>query len=143
MIKELKRSPIRCNLRELDSIRTMLLLMQGEAIDTIPSFLQECGASLLVTDFSPLREVRGWKEEIMKRVPDCVSIHEVDAHNIVPVCVASNKLEYGARTIRRKINNLLPDYLIEFSILKPQSKKWDVTDRVVIDWDILIENVTR
>ncbi|KAL8216641.1 hypothetical protein R6Q57_023478 [Mikania cordata] len=124
-----------------DTLQIPFFLFQGEAIDTIPSFMKECGASLLVTDFSPLRQVRGWKEEITKRVLDYVSIHEVDAHNIVPMWVASNKLEYGARTIRRKINNLLPDYLIEFPTLKTQIKNWDATDRF-IDWGTLIENAT-
>nr|XP_043613437.1 deoxyribodipyrimidine photo-lyase [Erigeron canadensis] len=117
-------------------------LFQGEAIDTIPSFLEECGASLLVTDFSPLRQVRGWKEEIVKRVSDSVSIHEVDAHNVVPTWVASDKLEYGARTIRRKINNWLPAYLIEFPKLMPQSRKWGNPNQI-IDWETLIENVLR
>ncbi|KAD4384747.1 hypothetical protein E3N88_24915 [Mikania micrantha] len=124
-----------------DTLQIPFFLFQGEAIDTIPSFLKECGASLLVTDFSPLRQVRAWKEEITKRVLDCVSIHEVDAHNIVPMWVASNKLEYGARTIRGKINNLLPDYLIEFPTLKTQIKNWDATNRF-IDWGTLIENAT-
>nr|GEU80976.1 deoxyribodipyrimidine photo-lyase [Tanacetum cinerariifolium] len=117
-------------------------LFQGEAIDTIPCFLKECEASLLVTDFSPLREVRGWKREISKRVSDTVSIHEVDSHNIVPMWVTSDKLEDFARTIRPKITNHFPEYLIEFPSLKPQSKKWVATNRS-IDWDTLIEDVVR
>lgn len=116
--------------------------MQGEAIDTIPSFLKECEASLLVTDFSPLREVRDWKREISKSVSDSLSIHEVDTHNIVPMWVASDKLEDFARTIRPKITNHFPDYLIDFPSLKPQTKKWVVTNRS-IDWDTLIEDVVR
>ncbi|KAJ0802640.1 putative deoxyribodipyrimidine photo-lyase [Helianthus annuus] len=75
-------------------------------------FVKECGASLLITDFSPLRQVRGWKEEITNRVSDSVSIHEVDAHNIVPLWMTSDKLEDYARTIRPKINNHLTEYLI-------------------------------
>ncbi|XP_071707503.1 deoxyribodipyrimidine photo-lyase [Rutidosis leptorrhynchoides] len=126
-----------------DSFQIPFFLFEGEAIETIPNFLEECGASLLVTDFSPLRQVRGWKEEIVKRVSDSVSIHEVDAHNVVPMWVASDKLEYGARTIRRKINNALPDYLIEFPKLKPQSRKWAAATSSLIDWESLIENVVR
>ena len=38
----------------------------------------------------------------------------VDAHNIVPVWVASDKVETGARTIRPKIVRNLPEYLEEF-----------------------------
>ncbi|KAL8216642.1 hypothetical protein R6Q57_023479 [Mikania cordata] len=125
-----------------ETLRIPFFLFQGEAIDTIPSFIKECGASILVTDFSPLRQVRGWKEEITKRVPDYVSIHEVDAHNIVPLWMTSGKLEDYARTIRPQINNLLPQYLIEFPPLKPQAKNWGDRNRC-IDWEKLIENVTR
>ena len=39
---------------------------------------------------------------------------QVDAHNIVPVWVASDKQEVGARTIRKKIHNNLKEYLTEF-----------------------------
>ncbi|PSS04092.1 Deoxyribodipyrimidine photo-lyase [Actinidia chinensis var. chinensis] len=114
----------------------------GEAVETIPNFIKECGASLLVTDFSPLREVRGWKEEICKRVGDLVSIHEVDAHNIVPLWVASEKLEYSARTIRGKINKLLPEYLIDFPKLGPPNRKWPTSNHSV-DWENLITAVVR
>ena len=39
---------------------------------------------------------------------------KVDAHNIVPVWVASDKQEYAARTIRSKIHKLLPEFLTGF-----------------------------
>ena len=39
---------------------------------------------------------------------------QVDAHNVVPVWVASPKQEVGARTLRKKINDLKPTYLKEF-----------------------------
>lgn len=105
----------------------------------IPNFLVECGASLLVTDFTPLREIRGFKDEICKRVGDSVSVHEVDAHNVVPIWEASSKLEYGARTIRSKINKLLPTYLIDFPTLQPPSRRW-ASSPPAIDWDQLIED---
>lgn len=111
-------------------------------MDTIPNFLKECGASLLVTDFSPLREVRQWKDEICARVNVSISIHEVDAHNVVPVWVASNKLEYGARTIRAKINRKLPEYLIDFPELTTPKTKWASSSNV-IDWENLIASVIR
>ena len=44
---------------------------------------------------------------------------QVDAHNVVPVWVASPKQEVGARTLRKKINDLKPTYLKEFP--PPQS----------------------
>lgn len=76
-------------------------------MDTILNFLKECGASLLVTDFSPLREVQHWKVEILIRVNESVSVHQVDAHTIVRVWVASDKVEY-------MVLGPYPEYLIEF-----------------------------
>ena len=38
----------------------------------------------------------------------------MDAHNIVPCWVASDKLEYAARTIRPKITKQLTEFLTEF-----------------------------
>nr|XP_027079929.1 deoxyribodipyrimidine photo-lyase-like isoform X1 [Coffea arabica] len=124
------------------SLNIPFFLFQGEALDTIPNFLKECGASLLVTDFSPLREVKNWKETITERLEDSVSVHEVDAHNVVPIWVASDKLEYSAKTIRGKINKLLPEYLIDFPTLGPSKRKWPNLHHF-IDWDKLIADVVR
>lgn len=41
-----------------------------------------------------------------------VPFHEVDARNVVPCWVASEKREYGARTIRPKIHKNLPEFLV-------------------------------
>ncbi|XVF10754.1 hypothetical protein REPUB_Repub07fG0210100 [Reevesia pubescens] len=125
-----------------DTLQIPFFLFQGEAEETIPKFLGECGASLLVTDFSPLRQIRKSKDEICKRVSGSVTIHEVDAHNIVPIWVASDKLEYGARTIRGKINKLLPEYLIDFPMLQPPTNKWDSVNQLIV-WDNLIADVLR
>lgn len=38
----------------------------------------------------------------------------MDAHNIVPCWIASDKQEYGARTIRRKIHDKLKEFLTGF-----------------------------
>lgn len=116
--------------------------LQGEAENTIPDFLRECGASMLVTDFSPLREVRRCKAAICNRVSDSVTIHEVDAHNVVPLWVASDKLEYSARTIRGKITKMLSEYLIDFPTMEPPTRKWSVKNQL-IDWDDLIAEVLR
>lgn len=50
---------------------------------------------------------------VRRQVADALTVpfHEVDAHNVVPCWVASDKRETGARTIRRKINDKLPVFL--------------------------------
>ncbi|GMH09488.1 hypothetical protein Nepgr_011329 [Nepenthes gracilis] len=125
-----------------DFLHIPFFLFQGEVQETIPKFLADCGASLLVTDFSPLREIRKYKEEICQAVSESVSVHEVDAHNVVPIWEASNKLEYSAKTVRGKINRLLPEYLIEFPKLQPPKRRWDSL-APFIDWDKLIEDNLR
>jgi hypothetical protein len=60
----------------------------------------------------------------MDRITSSANLHEqhsagctffqVDAHNIVPVWIASHKREYGARTIRHKIHRVIEDYLKPF-----------------------------
>lgn len=42
---------------------------------------------------------------------------KVDGHNIVPCWVASDKLEYGARTIRNKLKNKFPEFLTPFPVV--------------------------
>lgn len=92
---------------------------------------------------SPLREVRKCKEEICERVSELVTVHEVDAHNVVPLWVASDKLEYSARTIRGKINKKLPEYLVDFPDIEPPTRKWVVPEDHSIDWDDHIAQVLR
>lgn len=50
------------------------------------------------------------KAQVAKNIGE-VPFHEVDAHNVVPVWEASDKREYGARTIRSKIHKKLPEFL--------------------------------
>lgn len=54
-------------------------------------------------------------------------VFQVDAHNIVPCWVASEKQEYSARTIRNKINSKLGEYLTEFPpvIKHPYTAKFE------------------
>eukprot|EP00850_Spirogloea_muscicola_P015815 SM000124S25947 [mRNA] locus=s124:236395:240712:- [translate_table: standard] len=118
-------------------------LFQGKAEETVPAFLQRSGGSLLVMDFSPLRIGRQWRDGICASVPDHVAVHEVDAHNVVPCWVASDKLEYAARTIRTKIHRHLNEYLCEYCPMPKLEHPWSSTAPDPIDWDNLIEEVTK
>ena len=62
-------------------------LLQGDPTATVPALVKDCGASLLVTDYGPLRLGRQWRDSVAAAV--AVPFHEVDAHNVVPVWVAS------------------------------------------------------
>jgi deoxyribodipyrimidine photo-lyase len=92
------------------------MLLRGYPEDTIPAFVEDMGAGELVCDFNPLRLVQGWKRSIAKRLT--IRMTEVDAHNIVPCFVASDKQEYAAYTFRPKVHRLLATYLTRFSKLR-------------------------
>jgi len=107
-------------------------LMSGNPADVIDSkLLSSHDIGLLVADFSPLREHRGWLEKIQKNLKsNDISLHQVDAHNVVPVWITSEKQEYAARTIRPKITKKLPEYLTDFApvIKHPVAYKGKVSD---------------
>ena len=70
-------------------------------------------ASAVVCDFSPLRHCRRLVE--LEATPylesQGIPVLSVDAHNVVPVWVAADKRQVGARTLRPKIQNVLSQYL--------------------------------
>ncbi|KAM4693798.1 deoxyribodipyrimidine photo-lyase-like isoform 2-T2 [Discoglossus pictus] len=109
-------------------------LLIGYAKDVLPSFVKEHGIGGVVTDFAPLRVPMQWVEDVCKSLPKNVPLVQVDAHNIVPCWVASNKQEYGARTIRRKIHDQLPHFLTEFPpvVRQPYDPKFEAEP---IDWE--------
>jgi hypothetical protein len=120
-----------------------LLAFQGKAEDTVPSFIERCNASLLVMDYSSLRIGRQWRKAVCQKVDSVVEVMEVDAHNVVPIWCASDKLEYGARTIRTKIQRQLSEFLTEYPILESSGKAWDSEPPPCIQWDSLIADVLR
>ena len=103
---------------ELRSLGIPFRLLQGEPMQELPAFVERHKVAAVVSDFSPLRINRGWKTELLQTLPAETPLIEVDAHNVVPVWVASDKLEVGARTIRKKITEKLPTYLTEFPKLE-------------------------
>lgn len=71
--------------------------------------LRNVNPAALYMDFSPL--VSGTKiRSHVSKLAECPAFY-VDAHNIVPVWIASNKQEIAARTIRPKINRHLKEFL--------------------------------
>ncbi|GFH13537.1 photolyase/cryptochrome alpha/beta domain-containing protein, partial [Haematococcus lacustris] len=65
----------------------------GDPTDTLPQLVEQSQAGLLVTDFSPLRVGRQWRTQVSERLPGNTVMVEVDAHNVVPCWVVSNKRE--------------------------------------------------
>jgi len=89
-------------------------LLLGTADKVLPDFVKQNKIGGIVTDFNPLRTNTQWVNDLKATLPRDVPLCQVDAHNIVPCWEASPKLEYGARTIRKKIHDQLDKYLTEF-----------------------------
>jgi len=111
--------------RSLRRVGIPFHLLRGDPATELPRFIAGHRAAELVADFDPLRIKRAWKNLVADRIqiPFC----EVDAHNIVPCWVASQKREYGAYTLRPKLRKLLPDYLEAFPAVKRHPFAWNGT----------------
>nr|QDO16452.1 CPD photolyase [Crypthecodinium cohnii]USW07795.1 CPD photolyase [Crypthecodinium cohnii] len=113
-------------------------LKMGLASNEVPAFCKEQEASAVVCDMAPLRVPMQWTNDVGNALADLnIPLVQVDAHNVVPVWAASDKQEYAARTIRRKIMDSLPTYLKDFPPLEkhpdpPAKDKWPKP----VDWDL-------
>lgn len=103
----------------------------GEWVKVIPAFVQTHQVGELVFDFNPLQPVRGWRDEVIKQVD--YKVVEVDARNVVPVWEASDKAEFAAHTIRKKIHHKLGEFLTDIPQLQKQSVAYE-GDIKTIDW---------
>ncbi|VDL14025.1 unnamed protein product [Hymenolepis diminuta] len=68
------------------------------------NFLSQVGARVIITDFSPLRDDLHLLDIIKDQLPEDIPFYQIDAHNVIPVWFASDKMEYAARTIRPKLH---------------------------------------
>jgi deoxyribodipyrimidine photo-lyase len=115
------------------------MLLTGNPVEALSAFIVRQNVGALVTDFSPLTIHRSWKEAIAHTVT--IPFDEVDAHNIVPCWVASEKREFSAATFRPKIHRLLPTFLTNFPALPRHQLSWP--SRVHrTDWSAVGERIT-
>lgn len=82
-------------------------------------------ACCLITDRGYLKIQKKWRRDISTKI-NCQMI-QVESDLVVPVEVASNKEEYAAYTLRKKISPLIEDYLIPFT-LPALSTKTELSD---------------
>lgn len=114
-------------------------VLVGDPVHSLCAFIEENNPHQLITDFDPLRVKQHWKKELIQQVT--LPVVEVDAHNIIPAWLISDKKEYAAYTIRPKINRLLGNYLTEF----PEIIRHPVEHNIVvepIDVQYLMQGVT-
>lgn len=133
MIKGLKEVE-----KSLEKKRIPFYCLVGEPQDQLPSFIKNIDPAVVITDFDPLRLKREWKEAIADRL--ALPFLEVDSHNIVPCWIASPKKEFGAFTLRPKLDRILYDFMEEFPSLKTQTLAWKGTVPA-IPWEKLLNTL--
>lgn len=117
--------------KELSKYNIPFFLTLGKPEEEIPELLKNINASILVSDFDPLKIKRIWKREVAKQI--LIPFYEVDAHNIVPCLHISDKLEFAAYTLRPKIHKSLIEFMDEFPRLKKIGKSEISSDKT--DWN--------
>jgi deoxyribodipyrimidine photo-lyase len=144
--------------RELGKRNIPFFLLRGKPQDTISNFIVENKVSIIISDFDPLLIKRIWKRDLAKKIN--IPFYEVDAHNIVPCKYVSQKLEFGAYTIRPKIHKALSEFLEEFpkpikmnkpEIMIPEKIDWKKVEKKLqidfsvkeVDWIIPGENEAK
>jgi deoxyribodipyrimidine photo-lyase len=99
------------------------------------------GLGAVIIDQLPLTFMKHWKKTFVTHHKD-VPLYEVDAHNCIPVWYTSEKQEFAAHTIRRKVHTKLPDFLEDYGKLVVHDENQELIKTMVhIDWSEVSSNV--
>ncbi|WP_414468365.1 deoxyribodipyrimidine photo-lyase [Methanobacterium sp. ACI-7] len=98
-------------------------------------------ASMVVVDRGYLKIERLWRENAAKKI-NCPLI-QVESNVIIPVETASQKEEYSAATLRRKINKILNNYLVPLKHSKLENSyfKEDIISFDIKDIESTVKNL--
>ena len=113
-------------------------LLQGLANKVLPKLIEEKSVGSLIVDYSPLKVYKKRIKRVLEKLS--IPVCQVDTHNIVPVWISSDKKEFAAHTIRKKINSKLDDYLSDIPKLAnhPIKLKNNFNE---ISWETLDKNL--
>ena len=96
---------------ELELLNIPFLITANRSDVSLLGSLKKINPSVLYFDFSPSYKALDRIKLIADRLD--VTTYVLDAHNIIPAWVASDKQEFAAHTFRRKVHQLLSIYLSE------------------------------
>lgn len=105
---------------DLKKINTKLFVFETEP--ELVKFLDQEEVAHVVYDFMPLKRFKN-KIGKLKQLDD-IALTEIDSHNLVPARFLSNKQEYGAVQLRKRIKQSLEMFLYEESKLTKQEKEF-------------------
>ncbi len=121
---------------KLKKLNIPFFLLVGNPVENIQQFIKKENAGYLVTDFSPLRIKRDWEDTVKKTLD--IPFECVDAHNIVPCWLASDKQEFAAYTLRPKLTRLRSRFLSELTEIEGQEKHLPFPEN---DWQKACESL--
>ena len=93
----------------LDRRGIAFVIRHGSPVDVTVALAKD--AAILVCDRGYLKPQLAWRADVVERV--ACRIVQVETDVVVPIDVASEKHEFGARTIRPKIERAWDDYLVD------------------------------
>jgi len=104
----------------LKELNIPFIFLTGYPPTLLSSFAKSIDSDTIVCDFDPLRIKQIWQHELVSSYSS--NVYEVDSHNIVPCRVASGKKEFGAYTLRPKINKILSKFLAQTVSLQKHTR---------------------
>ena len=113
MLKGLKETAMKLKERNIG-----FSIIRGNAVYSIPEFIERNNIGFLITDFSPLRVYKKRTQKVAQAIK--IPYHIVDANNIIPVWETSQKQEYAAHTVRPKVHKKLDEFLTDYYPLLKQ-----------------------
>lgn len=125
--------------KNLSKLNIDFHLLQGSAEDEIPKIINQFSVGSIVTDYSPLKVYKKRLKKVLEKIS--IPLCQVDSHNIVPVWITSEKKEFAAHTIRKKIHKRLDEYLTDIPklVIHPHNT---VKKPEPILWSSLYKNLT-
>lgn len=110
---------------ELNTHNIAFHVITGEPYAALSRELETIDPQAVYFDFSPLLGPQNLRKKLAHNHK--IPMYEVDAHNIVPTRVISDKQEYGAYTIRPKIHKVIGNYLVTPPALVEHPYTWGHT----------------
>lgn len=117
--------------QDLKALHIPFYVVSGQPAHTVSALACALDAPHVVCDFGPLRVAREWRAALAAALPASVQLTEVDAHNVVPAWLASDKQEYSAATFRRKMETHYAEFLTEMPYVTAHEHAFD-GDRSVV-----------
>lgn len=94
--------------RTLTTQNIQFAVYTGEPLSVLPDLARQ--AAVVVTDRGYLRIQRRWRESVARQL--MVPLIQVESDVVVPVQTASNKEEWSAATLRRKLHAVWDKFLV-------------------------------